>query len=93
MSIYMHNKHCRCQRCRARGLMGASVLITIGILFLLENYHIVYFHRSWPALLIVIGIFSFFCRTAPVEGHVQPYGLGGAPTPAQPTQPDSEVKS
>ena len=73
--------------------MGASVLITIGILFLLENYHIVYFHRSWPALLIVIGIFSFFCRTAPVEGHVQPYGLGGAPTPAQPTQPDSEVKS
>ena len=93
MSVYMENKHCRCPRCRARGLMGAAILITLGVLFLLQENHIVYFEQSWPAILIVIGIFQFLIRTAPIEGHMQPYGISGASPPSQPTHPDSEVKS
>jgi cell wall-active antibiotic response 4TMS protein YvqF len=71
--------------------MGAAVLITLGVLFLLQNYNIAYFERTWPALLIVVGVFSFGCRTASIEGHVQPYWVTGANVPPAPPQ-DPQVK-
>jgi len=94
MSQYFRNKECRCQRCRARGLMGAAILITLGILFLLENYHLVYFEQTWPVLLIVIGMFLFASRNASIEGHIQPYSIVGGvpPSSAAPPQSNPEVK-
>jgi len=92
---YFRNRDCRCQRCRSKGLMGAAILITLGILFLLENYHLVDFDQTWPVLLIVIGIFVFAGRNASMEGHVQPYlVVGNTPPSAVPPPPQSnpEVK-
>ena len=93
---YFRNRDCRCQRCRSKGLMGAAILITLGILFLISEYNIVDFDRTWPVLLIVIGIFIFAGRNASMEGHVQPYlVVGNTPpsaVPPPPPQSNPEVK-
>ena len=63
--------------------MGPAVLITLGVLFLLaqvtSNYWL-NFDRTWPALLIVIGLVSFLRHSAPIDGHV-PREYGVAPQP------------
>lgn len=67
--------------------MGAAVLITLGVLFLLQEFWILRFDQSWPILLLVIGVMMLLGRTASAENHVQPYWMGrpGAPgaTPVQ----------
>jgi hypothetical protein len=93
MSTYMRNRSCPCQRCRIRGLMGAGILITVGFLLLLENYGIVYFDASGPAILIVIGLFLFASHNASMEGHIQPYGLPGSAPPNSSHQNNSQVTS
>jgi Domain of unknown function (DUF5668) len=53
--------------------MGPAVLITLGVLFLLAQVSSTYwlnFDRTWPALLIVIGLVSFLRHSAPMNGHV-----------------------
>ena len=70
---YRYNPACGCARCRAHGFMGAAVLITIGVLFLLDQITHIYwmeFGRTWPALLIVIGLVMFLQHNAPATGHV-----------------------
>jgi hypothetical protein len=52
--------------------MGAAVLITLGVLFLMESYHVISFDRSFPVLLLVIGCVLLVSRTGSTEGHVQP---------------------
>ena len=37
MDTYQYNRACRCIRCRSRGIMGPVIMITIGLLFLLDN--------------------------------------------------------
>jgi len=57
------------------GMMGPAVLITLGCLFLLQELHLGWnygFHRTWPVLLIVIGIVKVLQYSAPVEGHIPP---------------------
>jgi hypothetical protein len=88
MSIYVRNRLCPCYRCRARGLTGAAVLITLGVLFLLQNFDVLYFENSWPTILIVIGLSILASRSASTEGHVQPFGMAVAVP-----QDNSQVKS
>ena len=89
MSVYIRNRSCPCQRCRTRGLMGAGILITLGFLFLLENYGIVTFDKSFPVILIVVGLFLFAKHNASVEGHIQPFGIPGSAPPASGEQKTS----
>lgn len=70
---YRYNPSCGCARCRAHGFMGPSVLITLGVLFLLDQITHIYwmeFGRTWPALLIVIGLIMFLQHNAPATGHI-----------------------
>ncbi len=106
MENYRCNRNCGCLRCRYRGIMGPVVLITVGVLFLLEELHVhdLDFDRTWPLILIAIGVVKMLQRTAPTEGHIQPFAMppatqvpGGMPntaaTPdAQSTVPQSEVR-
>lgn len=87
--FYLRNRNCSCARCRCRGLMGAVILITLGVLFALQEYMYIRFERTWPVILVVIGICSLVGRTASTEGHVQPFGPGGpgAPPPASSQDP------
>jgi hypothetical protein len=80
-TYYARNRGCHCARCRCRGLTGAAVLITIGVLFLLQEFWVISFDRSWPVLLIVIGAFMLLSRTAPMGGHISRYGTSGPGMP------------
>jgi hypothetical protein len=57
----MRDKSCRNKN---SGLMGAAILITLGVLFMLQNFTRFDFGETWPALLIVIGVFSYLRHSA-----------------------------
>jgi hypothetical protein len=87
-----------CERCRARCLMGPAVLVTLGVLFLLETQDVISFGRTWPVLLVVIGLIKVFQGSASTAGHVDALppggGLGAAGAATREVQPPaSEVKN
>ncbi|HSK45521.1 MAG TPA: hypothetical protein VLA83_16715 [Candidatus Binatia bacterium] len=86
MTPYIRNRNCQCTRCRAHGLMGAAVLITLGVLFLLDSYGVVRFNETFPILFLVIGGVLLVSHTGSTEGHIQPGWTQGyvAQPPVQP---------
>jgi len=70
---------CQCQRCRTRKLMGPAILVTIGVLMLLDNTGRLEFHRTWPAILLVIGVVKLVQSNASSEGHFGPLPPGMSP--------------
>ncbi|HMI52835.1 MAG TPA: hypothetical protein VK525_15090 [Candidatus Saccharimonadales bacterium] len=62
---------CHCKRCTIRSLMGPAVIITIGIIFLIDQTHGGFFQfmKLLPVLLIVIGSILLASALAPMEGH------------------------
>src|SRR5207248_1416685 len=71
---------CNCVRCTASCSMGAAVLTTLGLLFLLQNLSYRFdFGRTWPLLLIVIGIVAFLRNSGSTEGHIEPPAPPSAP--------------
>jgi hypothetical protein len=68
---------CVCERCRTRKLMGPAVLVTLGVLFLLDNVSSVDFGKTWPALLLVIGVVKLVQSNASYTGHIGPLPPGG----------------
>jgi len=70
-----------------RGLMGAAILVTLGILFLLDRLWIFRFGEGFPVLLIVIGLVMYLGRSASTEGHIEPY----PPQPPATTPPAPPV--
>jgi hypothetical protein len=66
-----HN-NCHCPRCTIRNLMGPAVIITVGVLFLLQevrggNFD---FSNTYPFILIVIGAILLASAVAPMDGHI-----------------------
>jgi hypothetical protein len=90
---------CRCERCRTRKLMGPAILVTLGVLFLLDNISRVGFHRTWPAILLVIGVVKLVQSNASSDGHIGtlPPAPPSAPPPQDPSAPQppasGEVKN
>jgi len=81
---YRYNPYCSCSRCRAHGFMGPTILITLGVLFLLDqltHVHWLDFGSTWPAFLIVIGLLMFLEHNASAAGHV-PREYGAMPPQA-----------
>ena len=59
-----------------RAIRWPITLITLGLLFALNNFTDLGFHQTWPVLLIVFGLMSLVGRTArvaPPPGQ----GVGG----------------
>lgn len=73
MDPYMKNSACSCSRCRAGRLFAPAMVITVGVLFLIDQNGYMEFDRTWPVILLVAGLFSYLSRAASLEGHVQPY--------------------
>ena len=69
MEVYVPNRSCGCTRCTTRGLLGPSILVTLGVLMLLNEFDVVRFHYTWPILLIVIGVVKVLASSAPIQGH------------------------
>jgi hypothetical protein len=74
---------CPCHRCRMRKLMGPAILMTVGVLFLLQTLRVVDFDRTWPAIVLMAGVVKLLQSTASSEGHVEP----ALPTPPAPLPP------
>jgi hypothetical protein len=52
--------------------MGPAILVTLGVLLLLSEMHVIGFDYTWPVLLIVIGVVKVLQGNASAYGHVQP---------------------
>jgi hypothetical protein len=65
-------------RMRLFAALRSSVwVILVGVMFLLSNFHILSWGRSWPLFIILAGLMTFFERTA----------FNSAAQPAYPAQP------
>lgn len=80
---------CRCARCMIRALLGPAVVITIGVLFLLQETRGGYFDfgNTYPVILVVIGAILLASSLAPMEGHV----ASDAAPPTAPSAPGSST--
>jgi len=58
-------------------LRGPITLITLGVLFALNNFTPYGFQQTWPVLLIVFGLLSLLQRGSRTERPTQP----GTPAP------------
>lgn len=65
---------CQCEQCRTRKVMGPAILVTLGVLFLLASAGHISFEKTWPALLLVIGVVKLMQSNSSSAGHI-----GGPP--------------
>jgi len=68
------NPRCRCPRCTIRSLLGPAVIVTVGVLFLLQQMRGGYFDfgNTYPVILVVIGAILLASSLAPMGGHINP---------------------
>jgi Domain of unknown function (DUF5668)/B-box zinc finger len=82
-----------------RGIVGPAVLITIGVLSLIDNMHGPGWDRTWPVILLVIGALKLIERgrigtgPSPLEPPPPPPSSPPPPPTVSPEQPPSEVKT
>lgn len=57
-----------------QAIRGPVLLITIGILFALEQANIISFARTWPLLIIVVGLIKLLERLAAPTAAFPPRG-------------------
>jgi hypothetical protein len=74
-----------CDRCRASAMVGPAILVTLGLLFLFEQTNVISFHRTWPLILVVIGLVKVLQSNASTAGHIE------GPPPAPAATPTSAV--
>jgi len=70
--------------------MGPAVVITIGVLFLLQEMRGGYlgFDNTYPLILVVIGAILLASSMAPSEGHIAEVAPPAPPpAPGSPTGP------
>jgi hypothetical protein len=84
---------CHCQSCTIRALVGPAVLITMGVLWLLDQMHggRLYFGSTWPVILIVIGLLHLAGSMASREGHISAPQQGVPPSPPAPPSPGAST--
>jgi hypothetical protein len=61
-----------------QAIRGPVLLVTIGVLFAIHQAGVISFSRTWPLLIIVIGVMKLLERS-----------MGGQPLPAQAAGPYS----
>lgn len=93
METYQQNRACSCTRCRSRGIMWPVILVMVGVLFLLDNFHVLKFDYSWPVLLIAIGAVMVVQRCAPLADHVSPNLPPNWPGPQDAGPKESEARN
>lgn len=78
-----------------RSITGPAILVTIGVLSLLDNLHGPGWDRTWPVILLVIGVIKLMERGYLGGGPPTGASPGSEFPPAQqpPTEVNSEVKN
>ncbi len=67
-----------------RAARGPVWIVLVGVLFLLDSFHILSWGRSWPLFIIVGGLMTFFERTAYPAALPLQYGYVPPAPPAAP---------
>ena len=67
-------------------LRGPLTLITVGVLFALNNFTPYGFEKTWPVILIVFGLITLVCRGAAQPAAPQPPYPGTVPPYSYPPQ-------
>lgn len=82
---------------RKGSFTGPAVLLTIGVLVLIQNFHGLGFERTWPVLLLAVGLAKLFDHRAAQQFPVEPNVALPANSLSEGTQPpappSSEVKN
>jgi len=86
---------CTCERCRGEGLMAPAILITVGVVAMIDGFRHVGPFGYIGAILLVIGGVKLFQGGASSAGHHELPGPGAGPSStggtAVPPAPPSEV--
>ncbi|MGI9072435.1 MAG: LiaI-LiaF-like domain-containing protein [Bryobacteraceae bacterium] len=61
----------------AQAIRGPILLITIGVLFAMHQAGVLHFSRTWPLIIIVIGVLKLIERLAIPQPHSPQ--VGGPP--------------
>jgi hypothetical protein len=69
--------------------MGPAVIVTVGVLFLLQQMRGGYFDfgNTYPVILVVIGAILLASSLAPMNGHINPEIQQQVPLPPPPAAP------
>jgi hypothetical protein len=78
---------CGCGRCSTRWLMGPTMVLTTGVLFLFHTMNVADLDRTWPAWILAVGIVKLLQSSASSAGHVGP--LPPAPPAIAPPPPST----
>ena len=78
---------CNCGRCSTRWLMGPALVLTTGMLFLMQSLDIAEIDRTWPAWILVVGVVKLVQSSASSAGHVGPLPSAPPPVATPPTPP------
>jgi hypothetical protein len=94
-----NQERCNCRSCAIRSLTGPAIVITVGVLFLLDRLNGGHFDftNTWPVILLVIGFLRLASTFAPRDGHIEaqtgtaapgvpPPTPAGAPPPMSPSE-------
>lgn len=73
-----------------RAIRGPVTLITLGVLFALNNFTRYGFSETWPVLLIVFGALSLLGRSTAAGGPPPPPRYGYPPPPPRPGDPSAQ---
>ena len=65
----MAKDYCGCARCTVCAVTGPLMLITLGVLFAIDQAGGYSFHQTWPVLLIVYGLAKAAAYAAPTHGN------------------------
>jgi TM2 domain-containing membrane protein YozV len=92
LGVWLFAKRRMAPHGRYRSMTGPAVLMTIGVLSLLDNLHGPGWDRTWPVILLVIGVIQLVERG--YLGGTPPPPAISSDTPVSPAQqPPSEVNS
>jgi hypothetical protein len=69
-----------------RAIKGPILMITVGALFALDNFTPFGFSRTWPVLLIVLGILSLGSKAGKWEARGTYRAEWGPPRPPRPSR-------
>jgi hypothetical protein len=97
LGVWLFVRRRTAPECRYRSITGPAILITIGGLSLIDNLHGPGWDRTWPVILLVIGVIKLMERGylggGPPTQPGPPWAQNAPPAQQPPTEVNSEVKN
>jgi hypothetical protein len=85
-NVYIQNKYCPCTRCRLNKMMFPIVLVTLGVMMLIDNLPYVHVRGGTilAVMLITFGAVRLLQSSASTASHRQPGELPAGAVPPVP---------